>query len=63
MTRPKWYSPQLSREIISRLYYKAKTEGIPMTTLLTRIVGEALNADAKIETGTCDKSTSGHDPN
>jgi len=33
MTKSKWYSPQLSREIVSRLYFKAKGEGIRMTFL------------------------------
>ena len=42
MTRPKWYSPQLSREIVSRLYLKAKAEGIPMTRLASRLIEQAL---------------------
>jgi hypothetical protein len=42
MTRPKCYSPQLSREIVSRLYLKAKAEGIPMTRLVSRLIEEAL---------------------
>lgn len=42
MTRPKCYSPQLSREIVSRLYLKAKAEGIPMTRLASRLIEEAL---------------------
>jgi hypothetical protein len=62
MTRSRWYSPQLSREIVSQLYYKAKAEGIPMTTLLNRIVGEALDADNAIEMRTGDEGTNGHDP-
>lgn len=44
MRRPKWYSPQLSREIISRLYFKAKVERIPMTRLANRIMEQALEA-------------------
>jgi hypothetical protein len=43
MTRSKWYSPQLSREIVSRLYYKAKAERIPMTVLASRIIERALS--------------------
>ena len=42
MRRPKWYSPQLSREIVSRLYFKAKAEGIPMTVLANRIIERVL---------------------
>jgi len=42
MRRPKWYSPQLSRQVVSRLYYQAKTERIPMTVLANRIIERAL---------------------
>ena len=42
MTRSKWYSPQLSRQVVSRLYYQAKTERIPMTVLANRIIERAL---------------------
>ena len=31
MTRPKWYSPQLSREVVSWPYQRSKTEHVPMT--------------------------------
>jgi len=31
MAKPKWYSPQLTREVVSRLYHKAKAERISMT--------------------------------
>lgn len=37
MSRAKWYSPQLSREIVSRLYFRAKAERIPMTILANRL--------------------------
>ena len=49
MTRPRWYSPQLSREIISQLYHKAKAEGIPMTTLVNRIIEQGLDVGNTIE--------------
>ena len=49
MTRPKWYSPQLSREIVSRLYFKAKAERIPMTVLANRIMEKALDTEQVIE--------------
>ena len=42
MPKPKWYSPQLSREIVSRLYHRAKAERVPMTVLANRIMEEAL---------------------
>lgn len=45
----KWYSPQLSRELISRLYFKAKAERIPMTVLVNRIVHQALDTAQPIE--------------
>jgi hypothetical protein len=45
MTRSRWYSPQMSREIVSRLYYKAKTEQIPMTVLVNRLIKQALDPD------------------
>jgi len=61
MTKAKWYSPQLSRELVSRLYYKAKAEGIPMTTLVNRIVGQALDTNA-IEMRTSGKGTTRNDP-
>lgn len=58
----RWYSPRLSREIVSRLYYKAKAEGIPMTTLVNRIVGQGLDADKAIEMRIPNKGTNGHEP-
>jgi hypothetical protein len=44
MTGSKCYTPQLPREIVSRLYHKAKTEGVPMTRLASRLIGEALDS-------------------
>ena len=45
MKRPRWYSPQLSREIVGRLYFKAKAQRIPMTVLVNRIIEQALGPD------------------
>ena len=42
MTRPRWYTPRLSRKIVSRLYFKAKAERIPMTKLANKIIEQAL---------------------
>jgi hypothetical protein len=47
--RPRWYTPQLSREIVSRLYFRAKAERIPMTRLANRIMEQALGTDPLIE--------------
>ena len=42
MPRAKWYSPQLRRDLVKRLYFRAKAEGIPMTRLADRLIEEAL---------------------
>ena len=42
MAKSKCYTPQLSREIVSRLYFRAKTERVPMTVLANRIMENAL---------------------
>jgi hypothetical protein len=49
MRRPKWYSPQLAREVVSRLYHKAKAEGVPMTRLASRLIKEALDSNESID--------------
>jgi hypothetical protein len=49
MTRAKWYSPQLAREIVRRLYFRAKAEGIPMTRLASRLIEEALGPNESSE--------------
>jgi len=48
MAKPKWYSPQLSRELVSRLYHRAKAERIPMTVLANQLVEEALGNKKRI---------------
>ena len=42
MPRAQWYSPQLRREVVSRLYHLAKAERVPMTRLVHQLVTEAL---------------------
>ncbi|HWY50679.1 MAG TPA: hypothetical protein VNW72_04275 [Chthoniobacterales bacterium] len=42
MMKAKWYSPQLARELVRRLYFKAKAEGVPMTVLVNRLIENAL---------------------
>ena len=49
MTRAKWYSPQLSREIVARLYHKAQDQGVPMTVLANQIIERSLDADKSSE--------------
>jgi len=44
MGKPKWYSPQLSREVVSRLYHKAKAERISMTLLVNQLIEETLES-------------------
>ena len=62
MRKPKWYSPQLSREIVSRLYFKAKAEGIPMTRLLDQIVGRALDIGNGVEMRIPNEGINARDP-
>ncbi len=45
----KWYTPQLSREIVRRLYHRAKFEQIPMTVLANRIMEKALATEHTVE--------------
>ena len=42
MKRKGYYSPPLERELVTRLYHKARELRIPMTVLNNRIVLEAL---------------------
>jgi hypothetical protein len=42
MPRAKWYSPQLRRDLVARLYFRAQAERIPMTRLADRLIEEAL---------------------
>lgn len=43
MSQTKWYSPCLRRELVTQLYFRAKAEGIAMTTLTNRLVEEGLS--------------------
>lgn len=47
MPAPKWYSPQLRRDLVTKLYFRAKAEGVPMTRLVNRLVEESLERSAK----------------
>jgi hypothetical protein len=39
----KWYSPRLRRALVTKLYFRAKAEGVPMTRLTNRLVEEGLS--------------------
>jgi hypothetical protein len=49
MPKAKWYSPQLSREIVSRLYHRAKIKGVSMVALANEILEQALDSLESIE--------------
>lgn len=55
MAKPKCYTPQLSREIVSRLYFKAKTERVPMTVLANRIMEQALGKPETVAPNAAEK--------
>jgi hypothetical protein len=48
MTKGKWYSPQLSREIVGQLYRRAKVEHVPMAILANRLIKQALGSNDTI---------------
>jgi hypothetical protein len=50
MGKRKWYSPQLSRELVSRLYNRAKSERVPMTVLANQLMENALGNKKRINT-------------
>jgi hypothetical protein len=49
MARALYYSPRLKRDLISPLYHAAKSQGIPMTALASRLVAEGLSRIAADE--------------
>ena len=42
MSKPRYYSPQLRRDLVTKLYWRAKAEKIPMTQLANRLLDEAM---------------------
>lgn len=42
MPRAPYYSPQIRRDLITKLYHRAKAEKMPMTKLTNRLLDEAL---------------------
>jgi len=50
MAKAKWYSPQLSREVVSRLYHRAKAERLSMTVLANQILDKELRTQERNNT-------------
>lgn len=63
MARSKHYTPQLSREIVSRLYRRAQTERVPMTVLANRIMEKALGNKKRTNTRTVTDNQNVTEPN
>ena len=42
MSRPKHYSPEIKRFIVSALYHEAKARGVPMTVLTNELLAAGL---------------------
>lgn len=42
MRKNNWYSPQIRRDLVRELYFKAKAEGIAMTVLANLLIESAL---------------------
>ena len=42
MARPHHYSPVIRRDLVTKLYFRAKAERIPMTKLVNRLIDEAM---------------------
>ena len=42
MPRAPYYSPQIRRDLITKLYFRAKAEKAPMTKLTNRLLDEGL---------------------
>ena len=47
MPKFRHYSPQLSRELVRRLYHRAKAKRIPMTVLANQLIEEALENERR----------------
>ena len=43
MARLRHYSPVIRRDLVTKLYYRAKAERIPMTQLVNRLIDEAMS--------------------
>jgi hypothetical protein len=43
MSQAKWYSPRLRRDLVRRLYFRAREKRIPMTRLADQLIEQALS--------------------
>jgi len=43
MPQKKWYSPQIRRDLVRGLYFKAKAQGIAMTVLANHLIESGLS--------------------
>jgi hypothetical protein len=63
MPKFRHYSPQLSREIVCRLYHQAKAERIPMTVLANQLIEEALEKERRNNADRVAKNQQPSEPN
>ena len=42
MPRPRHYSPVIRRDLVTKLYFRAKAERVPMTKLVNRLIDDAM---------------------
>ena len=53
MPRPKHYWPEIRRDLVTRLYFRAKAEKIPMTKLTNRLLDEAMTTVVSFDRQSC----------
>jgi len=49
------YSPKIEEDLVTKLYQKAKVEGVPMTKLVDQIIRDALNGRGSRKRGKDEK--------
>lgn len=57
MARPRHYSPVIRRDLITKLYFRAQAERIPMTNLVNRLIEEAMSDTVAFESCRVAEST------
>ena len=50
MAKARHYSPVIRRDLVTKLYFRAKAERIPMTHLVNRLIDEAMTNVVSFET-------------
>ena len=55
MASAKCYTPQLRRDLVSRLYRRAQAERVPMTVLANRIMEDALQEETTLRPPSADQ--------